>query len=302
MRVRSLFIPLLLLIGACDVIEAPYFDPEALAQLPADAQCLIEAQQQPDFDPAPGSVPKRVLLEEMTGHKCGNCPRAGEMAYDLTRVQHPDRVYLVSIHAGPLANSSPTASKYFTDFTTEEGDAYFTTLNQANAVPYGMIDRVDQGTNHNAWPGFVEARLQETPISALRIFNCYDPDSGSLGTVVDVKYFADAPASERLCVFLVEDGIVDWQTDYSAPNGSPDIPDYVHHDVLRGSLNGTWGQPLRTDSNGDPQPVKSGETFTHSYGYQIPDHFEAANCKIVAFTYDFDTQEVRQVEVMPIVF
>ena len=292
----------LLLLSACEIVPAPYFDPEALAQLPADEKCLIEAQQQAPFDPAAGSVVKKVLLEEMTGHKCGNCPRASEMAYDLTRVQHPGRIFLVSIHAGPLANFAPSASKYFTNFKTEEGDAYFTTLNQANAVPYGMIDRVEKGTNHNAWPGFVEARLAQPPIAALRIYNCFEPDSGSLGTVVDVKYFADAPATERLCVFLVEDGVVDWQTDYSAPNGSPDIPDYVHHDVFRGALNGTWGQPLRTTAGGDAQAIRAGDTFTHSYGYRIPENFEAANCKIVAFTYDFATQEVRQVEVMPIVF
>lgn len=286
--------------SACDQIEAPYFDPEALAQLPVDEKCLLEAQQLAPFDPAPGSVPKRVLLEEMTGHKCGNCPRASEMAYDLTRVQYPDRVYLVSIHAGPLANFTPTASKYFTNFTTEEGNTYFTTLNRANAVPYGLVDRIDQGTSHNAWPGFVAARLATEPMAALRVFTCFDPDSGRLGAVIDVKYFAAAPATERLAVYLVEDGIVDWQTDYSAPNGSPDIPDYVHHDVLRGALNGTWGQPLRADTRGEALPVTAGARFTHSYGYQLPAHVDPAKAKVVAFTYDFATQEVRQVAVMPV--
>ncbi|GAB4426085.1 MAG: hypothetical protein OHK0039_43980 [Bacteroidia bacterium] len=281
--------------AGCDIIEAPYLDPEYLAQLPADEQCLIESKKTDPFGPGSPAIVKNVLLEEMTGHKCGNCPRASEVAYDLTRNVYPGRLFLVSVHAGPLAAFTPTASKYFTNFKTPAGDELFADLNNTNAVPFGMIDRVTTGNDQRAWQSQVEARLQEAPRAGIRIFNCYNPDSALLSTVVDVKYLADATATERLCVLLTEDGIVDWQTDYSAPNGSPDIPDYVHHDVYRAAINGTWGEPLS-----DVQ-VNRDQRFTRSYSYRLPSHLDPNKCRVVAFVYRFDTQEIHQVEVLPVV-
>jgi hypothetical protein len=289
MRTFRLIFCLLLAFGAasCDLIEAPYYDPEYIAQLPADEQCLLAAGQEDPFGPGSAPIVKKVLLEEMTGHKCGNCPRANDKAYALSQ-QHAGHLVVVSIHSGPLATFSPTASKYFSNYTTPEGDQVYQTLNSLNAVPFGLIDRQASGSDFQAWPGYVEQRLQEAAEAGIRIFSCYDSASRDLGVVVDLLYLQPGSASDRLSVWLVEDEIVDWQKDYTLSN--PDIPDYVHHRVLRASLNGAWGSPL------SGQDIAAGQRFRQSFRYDLPAYINPAKLHVVAFLHNADSRAVRQVE------
>jgi len=286
----------LIFISGCDVIEAPYLDPEFLAQLPADEKCLLESQEEAAF-PDGYSPQKMVLLEEMTGHKCGNCPRASEVAYDLYNNVFKEQIVFLSIHAGPLASFSPNDPKYNTNFKTPAGDELYSNLNDVSAVPFGMVDRVLTGNDQSQWQGYVTDRLQEAPTAGIRIFNCYDPaaDSLQLGTVIDLVYPNEANSQQRLSVYLVENEIVSYQKDYSAPNGSPDIPDYKHHYVLRGAVNGTWGQPVSSGM------IEAGGRFTQSYSYSVEQDFDAEHCYIVAFVYDEGTNEVGQVAIAPII-
>ncbi|MEO0896584.1 MAG: Omp28 family outer membrane lipoprotein [Bacteroidota bacterium] len=282
-------LPLMFIVLSCEVIEAPYFEPEYLSSLPADEKCLLAASEDEPF-PDGYVYKKKVLLEEMTGHQCGNCPNATKEAVKL-KEEHGDDLVFISIHAGPLANVKTTGTKYTSDYNTEEGTEWYTTLNDRNAVPFGMVDRSSSGTNAKEWTNFVTSSLAEPAIAGIRITICYEPDSTELGVVIDVKFAEGASSSERLSVVMVEDQIVDWQKDYSSTTGSPDIPDYTHHDILRATLNGTWGEPL---SASDIQP---NATFTKSYGFELNPEWDPANCKIIAFLHDFDSKTVHQVAV-----
>ncbi|MDX2282545.1 MAG: Omp28-related outer membrane protein [Bacteroidia bacterium] len=280
-----------LLPAGCDIVQAPYLDPEYIAQLPADEQCLLDAGSE---DPFSGkSIAKKVLLEEMTGHKCGNCPAATEVAYDLAYNQFPDRVVLMGIHAGPLASFTPTASKFFSNYTTEAGNQLYGTLNTIGAVPFALFDRTHSSTSPNDWLAFAEDRLAEAPGAGIHLHTCFYPDSNDVGVVVRVRYLQEGAADDRLSVFLVEDHIVDWQKDYRL-SGSPDIPDYTHHNILRAALNGAWGEPLSSSA------IASGSDFTKTYRYRIPAAFNTANCRIIALVHNFSTREVRQVEIAPV--
>lgn len=268
----------------CDIVQAPYVD---LNSLPADERCVTAAEIIPAF-PAGATFEKRVLVEKMTGHKCGNCPRATK-ELDSYVETYGDRLVVVKIHAGPLASFTPTASKYFSDYTTEVGDEIFQDLNTTDAVPFGLIDRVFQGTNALAWADQIASRLDEPATAGLRIFNCFEADSLSINTVIDVKYLVNASNRERLVVQLIEDNVEDWQKDYTAPNGTPDIEAYLHQDVLRASINGTWGQPVSTEE------ITADQVFRQTYSFDLDPAFDPAQCKIVAYLFDFATKTVRQV-------
>ncbi len=274
----------LLTVTACDIIEAPYR--ENVFQLPADEQCVLDAAALEPF-PAGTSIERKVLLEEITGHQCGNCPEESDKAYDFYLNQQPGKVVLVYLHAGFYANIKP-ADKYTTDFTTPEAldlDAEFNGI----GYPFGMVDRqFSNPGNASTWINNANQRLQLPAEAGIRIFNCYNVDSAKLTTVVDVKYLADATDQEYLALYLVEDKVKDWQKDYRY--NPSDLPDYTHHNVLRGSINGVWGQPLTTEV------VKNGDRFTVSASYDIPSDYLVEHCKVVAFVHRFDTKEVRQVE------
>lgn len=281
------FLPLLLLWG-CDVIEAPYLEEDYLAQLPADERCLLDSQAQPAF-PAGEPIERVVLIEEMTGHKCGNCPRATEVAYGLYQDRFAEQVIMVSIHAGPLASASPQDPKYHTNYTTPAGNELYQTLNTVGAVPFGLIDRKEGGTDASRWTDFVQARLDEAPTAGIRVFNCYAEGDSSFSTVIDLQYVQAREQAQQLSVLLIEDDIVSYQKDYSAPDGSPDIPDYTHHFVLRGAVNGTWGEVFA------PNGTELGDRFTLSYSYELDPAFDPAHCYVVALVYDEATGEVGQV-------
>lgn len=290
-RIFALLSLVLIFAGACDIIESPYLD--EVTSLSADEQCLADAGQTEAFG-AGTTIEKKVLLEEMTGHKCGNCPEASAKVHQLIEAKE-GKVILVTIHAGSLSTYTAGASQYGTNFTTPAGIEIYSAMNNTSAVPFGMVDRVNMNNNFNSWPTYVDQRLQEAPEAGLRIFNCYDPDSLKLTTVVDIKYLTTAPADDHLSVFLIEDGIVDWQKDYKATGSSPDIPDYVHHNVLRAAINGTWGQPVSTSA------ISKDARFTLSYSYKLNPEFDPSRCSIVAFIHNRTTQEVRQVEMLPLV-
>jgi hypothetical protein len=286
-------IPLLLALWGCDVIEAPYLDDEYLAQLPADEACLFDSQAEEAF-PDGESIEKMVLLEEMTGHKCGNCPRATEVAYDLYSNQFAGQVIMIGIHAGPLAGYSASDPKYFTNYTTPAGTEIYQTLNSVRAVPFGLIDRSESGTDASRWAAYVQSRLETPPTAGIRISNCYQTGDTSGSTVIDLKYLVSSSNSQFLSLLLVENDIVSYQKDYSAPNGSPDIPDYTHHYLLRGAINGTWGQPVATEA------IAVGDRFTFSYSFDLAAELDPANCYVVAMVYDETTGEVGQVAKAPL--
>jgi hypothetical protein len=61
--------------------------------------------------------------------------------------------------------------------------------------------------------------------------------------------------------------------------------------VLRGSINGSWGDNLRS------APIKYNDSTTISYSnFALDTKFVDKNVSVVAFVYDATTKEVIQVE------
>ena len=288
------FVLTLGLFPACDIIEAPYVEKSA-GVLPLDSLCEIEAAGIDPFGAGSPATVRKLLLEEMTGHQCGNCPEATAIVHKLRNVDHPGRIVTIAIHAGPLAAVKSTGSRYTTEFRTPEGTRLYSEFNLFDAVPFTLFNRNTYALGTSQVENRANQQLQLPVEAGIRIFNCYDEESRELTTIIDVKYLVDATAQEFLAVYLTEDNIVDWQTDYKRSEN--DIPDYIHHDVFRGSINGIWGESL-----GSSGQVKSGNRFTKAYTIPIDAAFDVNQCKVVAFVHDFDTRIVRQVEeakVMP---
>ncbi len=287
-----LLVVLMLAFASCDIIERPF------VQLPpgacvASQDCLDQIPE----DPFAGlTITRKVMLEEFTGHQCGNCPTASEIAVKLRDVTFKDEMILVTIHAGGLASWDSSASKYNVNYTTESGDEIFDFFFPADAVPFGLVNRTQLNANfylygQSQWESKVGELLEEAPEAGIRITPCYDEASRELITVVDIKFLVEANEKEHISLFLIEDKVKGWQKDYRLPSSQESIKDYEHHDMFRAALNGTWGQPISS------AVIEAGKTFRKTNCYTIPDYMDASHCKIVAFIHNFETREVRQVEV-----
>jgi hypothetical protein len=263
-----------LAIFSCDVVDPPYLD-------------------QHGSDPQDTSkVVRKILIEDFTGMKCGNCPEAADLAHEIQDV-YPGRVVVLAIHSGWYA----MPNKDFTyDFRTETGtaiDNFFKVSDAGN--PNGMVNRIEKSGSRiigpAGWAGMAGSLTTQPPLMSIEIEPAYDESTRTISVEAIVKYLESGSANHQICVYIAEDSVVaPQQDDRLVP---PVNEEYVHNHVLRGSMNGTWGENLSDIA------IAAGESFTKNYTYKIPadSDWRPRHLKIIAFVHDYgDSFEVLQVE------
>ena len=271
----SLALFLALVIVSCDIVEPPY----------------TEDGGKPPVDTS--KYTRNVLLEDYTGARCGNCPRAAKLAASLQE-HYGDRLVVVAVHAGYYAK--PKGDKYSYDFRTDEGNEYddFFGISKVGN-PNGMISRTDYPTDHikneGKWDAAIHQIIDDKPRLIIDLDGEIDTTAMKISVNYDIKYLQDGSPSDNLVILIVEDSVIKYQTDYS--KNPPDIPDYVHMHVLRGSFTGAWGNPLNS------QGIAKGDEFKNTITYSIPAEKDwvPKNLSVVAYVHDNgNSYEVYQVE------
>ena len=238
-------------------------------------------------------VVRKVLLEDMTGHTCNNCPDGARKAAELQDLFGEDLI-VVGVHctetfAAPLL---PLGDDYFdTDFRTESGNAYEPAFG-IFFLPTGMVSRVDNfGTNtiaYDEW-GTVISSIIGTPSPYHLWFDTLISTGNTVSTTVKLALLETVTGDLNMTIYLTEDSVVDWQVDNDAT--PPEVPDYVHRHVLRANLNGTWGVPVVTGSG------QAGDTISLEYSdFALDPAWNPNHCALVAYVYDTTSDEVMQAE------
>lgn len=222
----------------------------------------------------PAEVGRAVLIEDLTGQRCINCPTGTDIITGIIKTYGEDNVIAVGIHCGPLGfagNSKRVGLK------TDTGDEYYThwangtNLGQPSAIfnrkkGKGPID------NLNNWAAEVGLIISEKANLSVNIANAYDAKTRKLTTKVGA-FGVNGTVSGKLQVWIVEDGIKAMQL---MPDGSAN-QEYIHNHVFRAAVNGTWGEDIT---------VKEGETTSNDYSYVLPETWNAENISVVAFVYN----------------
>lgn len=229
-----------------------------------------------------GKDTRFVLLEDYTGIRCSNCPKAAAMALNLKGV-YGERLITVSIHAGYFA----TPINGF-DLRTEAGDAYNAYF-KISGNPQGVVNRLpyDGKTFYgfNTW-GEAVAAIPEKTFVGMDMKVDYSADSRAYSVSLDVtQYQLNAQESLDLLLWLVEDSIT---TPQIMENGKW-ADEYLQRHVLRAALNGTWGEntPLPSEL-GRPMKIEKS-------GFTLPKAFNEKNCSVVALLCAKGSKEVIQV-------
>ena len=222
------------------------------------------------YTPSGGN--KTVLIKDFTGARCVNCPAAAEAAHELQHQLGEDRVFVMSVHAGYLAQ--PIGK--FPDFTTPEGTVWY---NDNSANPLFSVDHValTEGNtlNESQLDTPVSEALAEPQLFDIVINNTYNELTRSLSVENRFNPTGDGQGEYYATVCLLEDSIVGRQV---IPGGVDTA--YVFRNVFRGTLNGADGELV---SNG---AFYVDDSFTTTCGIELDTTFNADQCYVLTYIYD----------------
>lgn len=262
---------LILFLGACDIVEAPYIE------------------KHDDGGPVSDN-PRKALLLDLTGHTCKSCPKAHKTIEQLEGL-YGDRLVPVAFHMGYFARPQ-TTGKFTTDFRTPEGtilETYF----ECVSFPNGTIQTLSNESlqPYASWPASVsEALTGDSPVK-IEIIPQYLPGLNALAPKIKITALETVTGPLNLAVYLVEDGIVDWQKDEDFD--PMDIPDYVHNHVFRTSLNGVWGERVGNDDG-----MIKGFTAEPEFSKILDTAWKIDHCTLIAFVFHEDSKVVVQAEMV----
>lgn len=216
----------------------------------------------------PTQASRNVLIEDFTGQKCVNCPKATEEIHKIQEVYGDTTVVAVAIHCGSFAFDGNT--KYPIGLHTATGDEYWNAwFEPTQGQPVAKINRGAATNDYSNWSNGVMTALQQTTDVQIKATSTFDEASRKLD--ITTSTMATAGKKAMLQVWLTEDNIIAMQRDGSAVLG-----DYVHNHVFRGAVNGTWGEEITYTES----------WLTQHHTYTLPADWDVKNMHIVAFVYN----------------
>jgi hypothetical protein len=296
-KLAVIFILSLVVFVSCDKVKQPVIP----------KKCNFSQIHVVDSNSATLDV-RKVLVQDYTGHTCGNCPRAAE---DLETIidAHPGKVVGMAVHAGTQF-SPPKLPDFPEDFRTTPGSQWDVEFGMSSAgLPKGTVNRSPPAAQpyaqpRTAWAGQVNTQLASPQKAKIFLKSSLDTMEMACGFDVKVTMLTSTNYDVRLVLVITEDSIVARQKDYAPPVGATvengdEIPDYLFMHVLRSDVNGTWGDILKEG------PVSSGFQISKTYCSNIYPwkglRKNLKNCSVVAILYTKDAgsgavKEVLQVE------
>ncbi|NNE27199.1 MAG: Omp28-related outer membrane protein [Saprospiraceae bacterium] len=238
--------------------------------------CEEQAVIVPEFTaPETGRV---VLVEELTGVSCPNCP-AGIAVINFILDEFDGNVVTYGVHG--LNQTKPKDdSKY--DFRNDDAIDLEESLKPFFGKPAAAINRVlfsgqdhVSNTSRDLWPSMVEQELLKPQQLAIFLDSSFDEDTRTATINVGVKAIIALAGELQVHVSITESHLIDPQDDVNRT-----IPDYEHNHVLKDILTQLNGDVLTTD-------ITANEIINRTYQYTVPDELNGEwipeNMEIVAF-------------------
>ncbi len=249
-KIVSFIAPVVMLFFAACKEEPPYIN--------YTPQYVTYETTYVDLANVPIAQAREVLIEDISGVRCPNCPEATYTINSLKR-DYPGRVNAITIYPNTAALNSLTlpvnkpsegfVSKY--DLRTDIGAQILATLGTPNSLPNGYVDRkIYTGKparfiDYTEWLGrLLEEKDSVTPVN-IWLTNSYGAD-GALNADLKLTFTADLTGDYYITLALVQDSIIDVQ-EYTDPNvGATYNAYYAHRHVLRSMFTSSLGDKLNT--------------------------------------------------------
>jgi len=245
-----------------------------------------------------GEFVQNVLLEDYTGHTCGNCPEAAREAARIANTFGKDRVIVVGVHSGPFAL---TRADYPTDWTCPEGQEMDQTFKISRAGnPNGLVNRTERNgkfiLSKDDWDPATSNLLAKEPALGMELTSQWNAETKTVSVSAKLTFLKEGTTDYQIVGWIIENGLVGDQLDYTK---SPShIEDFEFEHVLRAGMNGTWGEPLSTEVI----PAGTVKTVPLSFTFPAGKDWKPENCEVVVFVHKHGTtKEVVQVNKVHVV-
>ncbi len=245
-------------------------------------------------NPGPPPTDKVVLIEELTGATCPNCPK-GAAALASILEQFEGTVVGVGIHGEQQAEPVPNLSIY--DFRNPAAAAVEASFSPFLGKPSAVINRIkfeNQDflaiTGTDTWSTFVESELQRP--NELNVFPnvSYDQESRQINLEVVVNGVESITGDYSLTVYLTQSHIIDAQEDVSDI-----ILDFEFNHVLMDAMTNPLGDSFFTGT------INNGDILSREYTYTLPDNPQDGlwipeDMEIIAFITNVDIEDPRVIQ------
>ena len=238
----------------------------------------------------PPQVNRAVLIEDFTGQRCVNCPKATDLIHELQQEYGDSAVIAVGIHSGPFGKNAQGTQ--LLSLATETGNVYYDYW-KVDAQPKGVVNRRGV-SDYTEWTNIVYRTLQDTASLSLSIVADYDEATRTLTATVGAQG-TRGTTDGRLQLWVVEDSITDVQL---MPDGTTNRA-YVHNHVFRTAVNGLWGTPFRIEEGETTFLHDGAPTDKAAFSIALDEAWVPEHVSVVAFVYS-DADGVAQAVKAPL--
>jgi hypothetical protein len=236
----------------------------------------------------PTAQHKAVLIEDITGVRCNNCPSAAISAKNILTSKTEDSVLLLAVYTRHMPNFTLPFDG-FIDLTTDFSFQIVDALGVPTGLPSGYVDRhIFTGQSvrfqtYSRWANLVNERLKlNTPVNISLEKNISNRE---LNFIMNLTYTSAPNNNHKFSIYLTEDGILSKQ---AMPNGAKEQDDYEHNHVLRHAFGLAAGNPIN-------ESLVAGRVIIKEYNYTIPTTMNIDKCHLMCIVTDAVTNEVINV-------
>lgn len=230
----------------------------------------------------------KMLFEDFTGTWCGNCPIASARYDNL--IKENSRVVFLGVH-GPQGTNDPYINAASQGLINSAGIWGYPTI---------LLNRnTTWSTNNNNYTDMSFAIANIKPSSKIGIAADTHISGSTITGNVSLS-FAEGYSNLKLAVYAVEKELVYPQHNYFNGSGGkpvlyggiPIIPDYKHHNVLRGAITDVAGDPIPSENS------QNGDIYIKNFSFSLPAGVQANNTKliVVVLSNNKEALNTREVE------
>ncbi len=238
---------------------------------------------------APAAQTKRVLLIDITGVRCVNCPKAAKEAHKLDSL-NPGRVSVIA--AFPYSPGASLTAPWpgHDTLVTDDAEALILTLGNVASLPTGAVDQVMENSSYFipffTWASTLNAQLAKNTPFNIELNNSWNNTSKTGRAEIKITCTENIPGKKLFYIAVLEDGIVGKQSDNQAAGGH--VEEYDFHHVLRKLYTLPTGDSLN-------QTLVKGRVFEKHYSIKPRYSWKPANLLVMVWVVDAGSKEVVHV-------